>query len=271
MEPTEDDTALIESLTLIALNGTILDVIDSSGAVTLNRDELPLFTIIADAPNADRVIFNVDGRRIVENVSPFTIAGNIGTDYEPWDVPAGTYNIIITPYTRLSFRNYIPGPVVSLTVIIIESTDQPSQGPSQSPSSAPSQLITNLSGQANSIPIITTLKLVGIRNGSDLQENLDTSIPLEWNTTAFPRFARTIHAEASNVGSVRFIISKISQGSLVEETANTVDNEEPWQLLGGGKPWRPDPGNYEVLVTPFGGVDATGVEGSTVSLEVIVI
>ena len=57
-------------------------------------------SVRADASASDSVVFQLDGVTIrVENVAPYTVAGNDGDTYYPWTPSAGAHLLMVTPYS----------------------------------------------------------------------------------------------------------------------------------------------------------------------------
>jgi glucose/arabinose dehydrogenase len=94
---------------------------------TINLNNTPRINLraVTNPGTVGSVVFTLNGVNIrTENFGPYSIAGENGVDYQPWNVAPGTYTLTATPYTG-SGATGTAGTPYTVTFTVTRSTTPP--------------------------------------------------------------------------------------------------------------------------------------------------
>ena len=226
--PTIEDVVLVSAATqddLLSFSESTLIDLDETGNV---------LNVRADAPCANSIVFVLkDDQGTIqhsqtESLRPFTLFGDQNGIYNPWIPIKGDYTLEVTPYVERGGRG-ISGNTLSFDFTI------------------------------DSIPKPTLDGVVLINASSDqeirtLVDNMVINLEEDGDQL-------NIQAKFNPQGSVGFTL-KDAQGEIIQEGTESF---APFALFGDQSgdfnPWTPEPGIYQLEVTPYTGKKATGKAG----------
>jgi hypothetical protein len=176
----------------------------------------------------------------MENLPFYTIAGDNGNNYLPWNIQPGVYTIRATPHSADNGTG-IAGTFHEVTIVIIDGA--PCSG---------------------SNPEVESLTLVSSSNGTDIGPLVDGMV-INLAVTGSINVRANI-CNGDNAESVQFHVNSVFF---------RLENNEPYALAGNAGttyyPWNVQPGVYTIDATPFTGNNATGTAGATYSVTITII
>jgi hypothetical protein len=184
------------------------------------------------------VRFGLDSnaRYSIENSAPYALGGDTAGNYVAWTPSLGSHAVVATPYSG-SNAGGTSGASLSRKFSVIDSST------------------------TTTIFAVTSMTLVDAATGRPIP-GFD---PLPEGAALDPRtlpasVALRANTSPAQVGSVRFGYN----GNLSYRT----ENAAPYALHGDTNgmyyPWKPQPGTYEVIATPYSGGNASGSRGAAI-------
>lgn len=214
---------------------------------TINLAVTPLVNIRADVcatSNIESMKFLLNGSFYkMENIPFYTIAGDNGGNYNPWNITPGVYTIRAIPYSGNNGTG-ITGIPLEITIVIIDGLPQPCT--------------------PNDIRV-SSFTLVNAATDTDIGPLVDGAV---------------INLALTGPINVRANIFCAEQTAMVRFKLNgtTYRNEgsAPYSLAGDNPAgnyhaWNVQPGVYTILATPYSGPNATGITGTPLSITITVI
>ncbi|GAB4398894.1 MAG: hypothetical protein OHK0053_18300 [Microscillaceae bacterium] len=237
----------LTALNLIdALNDVVIGPL-SDGQVLNSADFSNLFFSVEALGNAQvgSVYFELSGplnRTATENLPPYALYGdaNGGTNYLGANFLSGNYTLRATPYAGDNRSGAQGTPIeISFTLNV---------------PNAPTLLSATLVNAQTDLDIRTMV----MNDVLDVSQ-LGAALSIRAN------------ANGSLTESVRFVLKKDGQTII-----NRIENIEPYALLGDNPTgnynnWTPANGQYELILTPYAGNNATGLVGADLVLPFEVI
>jgi hypothetical protein len=216
-------------------NGTVIDL---SGGKQYTVEANP------GTGTLGSVVFRIDGAvERVETTPPYTIAGDAGTDHNPWTVPAGAHTLTVTPFSGANGTG-IAGPTITATFSTSGSTEpDPTFG-------------------------VTSLTLVNAVTNADIK-------PLTDGTTIDFSGGKKYSVRADVAGATASVTFRLD--GAVERT----ESSAPFTIAGDDNPvagtnqtdylpWTTTNGDHVLSAQGFAAANGAGTPGSVVSLNIIV-
>lgn len=193
----------------------------------INLADTPKFTIRAQSSgDTNSVRFQTQGIDHTESSAPYSMTGNVLHTYNSWDVSPGTYQITVTPYSRNNAQGEVGTPI-ALTFQVIN--------------------------QQIATPNLETINLIDADSDRVIQ-SLGNQATISLNSAG----SFNIDAIANSATqSVRFTINGQSRLENVPAYAMYGNNDNDFES------WYPDPGTYQIIITPFSQDNAAGIEGGS--------
>ncbi|GIV32500.1 MAG: hypothetical protein KatS3mg031_0035 [Chitinophagales bacterium] len=188
---------------------------------------------VCHGDNIESVAFLVNGSfHRMENLPFYTIAGDNGGNYLPWNVSPGIYTIKAIPYSGNNGTGTMGTPN-EITIVIIDGEEL----------------------CADSDRKITSFTLVNADTDMDIGSLYDGAV-IDLSTTGHINVRANV-CHSDNVKSVQFFVNGSSY---------RIENAAPYALAGNSGPnyyiWPVTPGSYTIKAVPYSNFNAGGIAGS---------
>ena len=195
--------------------------------------------------NLGSVVFKIDGVTVrTETTPPYTIAGDTGTDHNPWSVPAGTHTLTVTPFSGAGGTG-IAGPTITATFTASGTTEpDPTFG-------------------------VSSLTLVNAASNQDVSTLADGA------TIDFSG-GKTFSVRANVSGTATKSVAFTLDGAVIrtEGSAPYTINGDNNPVAGTNQtdylPWTVSNGSHVLTVQGFSGTGGTGTPGTLVTVNLTV-
>lgn len=212
---------------------------------TIDLSVTPFITVRANVcleDSIESVEFLLNGNfHIMENLLFYTIAGDNGGNYNPWNVQPGVYTIRAIPYSGNNGAG-VTGTYREITIVVIDG-NQPCQ-------------VSDIA--------VTSFTLVDAASNTDIGPLADGAV-VDLSATG-PINVRADVFCGEHIESVKF--------KLNTNSSFRIENIAPYALAGDNNSnyynWNVQPGVYTITATPFGGNNATGVAGTPLSITITI-
>ncbi len=213
---------------------------------TIDLSVSPSITVRANVcldDSIESVKFLLNGNfHIMENLLFYTIAGDNGGNYNPWNVQPGVYTIRAIPYSGNNGAG-IAGTYHEITIVIIDGT-QPCQ-------------VSDIA--------VTSFTLVDATLNTDIGPLADGAV-IDLSATG-PINVRANVFCGEHIESVKF--------GLNANSSFRIENIAPYALAGDNNSnyynWNVQPGVYTITAAPYSGNNASGTSGTPLSITVTLI
>ncbi|HEX8914749.1 MAG TPA: choice-of-anchor D domain-containing protein [Humisphaera sp.] len=213
-----------------------------AGTATIDLSGGKQYTVRADPAaggTAASAVFAVDGVIVrTESFAPWSIAGEVGTDYTPWNVPLGTHTLTVTPFSGTGGTG-TPG--TPITVTFTATTD----GTNPTPTAG-----------------VTGLVLV------DAATDLDVG-PLTDGTVIDPAGGKQYSVRAVAADGTKSVVFKLDGATVRTESSApyTIAGDAGMPPATDYLPWTlPAAGQHTLVVQGFDASGGTGTAGSAVTV-----